>query len=69
MFNRLSVLLGTLALIAVVPALAERPMTVTVPFDFKVGVTNMLAGDYQLSFPNQSSVLIQSADYRQARSL
>jgi hypothetical protein len=66
MFSRLPILLGALALAIAVPALAEGPMTVTVPFDFKVGVTEMAAGDYQVTFPTPSAVMIQGADHRHA---
>lgn len=66
MSSKILVLLGALTTIAAVPAFAERPLKLSIPFDFNVGSADMEAGDYQVSFPNQSAVLIQRADRRQS---
>src|SRR5262245_44041175 len=42
------------------------PMTVSVPFNFKVGATDMEAGEQRVTFPTQSSVMILGADRRRA---
>jgi hypothetical protein len=66
MSNKILVLVGALTMITAVPAFAERPLKLSIPFDFNVGSTNMEAGDYQVSFPNPSAVLIQRVDRRQS---
>jgi hypothetical protein len=66
MFHKFLLILGAFTIVAGRPALAAQPLKISIPFDFKAGPTNMEAGDYQVSFPSPSAVLIQRADRRQS---
>jgi hypothetical protein len=67
---KILVLVALFALLGPVVALAQswQWMTVRVPFDFHVGEKVFPAGKYRVqASTGQSTVLIQSADYRSAK--
>jgi hypothetical protein len=69
MFSKMSVFVAALATVAIAPVFAEQPLHARIPFDFKAGVTRLQKGEYHVSFPSQSVVLIQTPDHRQSAML
>ena len=55
------------ASLAAFPIFAVEPIRVNVPFDFSADGQHWSAGDYQLTFPAHSVVLIRNLDRSQAR--
>ena len=61
MSTKMFAALSLMALVAL-PVFAERPMNVTIPFDFAVGNTHMTAGEYQVTFDIPGTIRVSSAD-------
>ena len=55
------------ATLAAFPIFALEPIRVNVPFDFIADGQHWSAGDYQVTFPGHSVVLIRNLDRSQAR--